>query len=146
MHDAPDPLACVLAFLRGHTDLPAELDVDRDKQVAGRKRGKWPCLVVTETPAGQGGLVWQTNTELMLQVLDTTDKTAQVGESRQRAILQRCLQIVHALVDTDQPLAGRREVVTFVGPGVAPSQIDDPGVPGQPRWLATVSVNAHPAV
>lgn len=144
-YDAPDTLACALQWLQTHADLPPELQANPTARVSTRDRGKYPCLRVQITPAGGGGLLWQTNTELMLEVLDTPKAADQLGDSRLLAILQRCLRLVYQLADADQPLDGRHEVVTAVGAGLAPAEIPDPSVPGQPRWLATVSVNAHPA-
>lgn len=144
-YDAPDTLACVLAWLRGHEHLPAVLQDDVDARVSTRDLGEYPCLRVRQTPAGGGGLQWQTNVELQFEVLDTTQEALQLGDEALLAILQRCLWIAHELPDADQPIDGRREVVTIVAPVVGPAEVTDPSVPGQPRWLATVSVNAHPA-
>jgi hypothetical protein len=148
-YDAPDTLACVLAWLTAHPQLPEQLRDGDVARVSSRDLGGsdgYPYLRVRLTPAGAGGLVWQTNSEIMLEALDTPDNAAlQLGDEALLAILQRCLWLINELPDADQPLEGRREVVTAVGPGVAPSDVPDPGVPGQPRWLATVSVNAHPA-
>lgn len=144
-YDAPDTLACAIAWLVQHEHLPDQLRDGDTARVSSRDLGAYPCLRIRLTPAGQGGLRWQTNTELQLEVLDTTEEALQLGDEALLAILQRCLWLMHELPDADQPLAGRREVVTFVGPGVAPAEVPDPSVSGQPRWLATVSVNAHPA-
>lgn len=145
MYDAPDTLACAIAWLSGHEQLPEQLRDGERAKVSSRDEGTYPCLRIRITPAGAGGLLWQTTTELMLEVLDTTEAPLQLGDEALLAILQRCLWLLNELPDADQPIEGRREVVTSLTPGVAPAEVQDPGVPGQPRWLATVSVNAHPA-
>lgn len=149
LHLPPDTLACALAWLRGHHQLPLELRdgavLEGKPRVSSRDAGTYPCLRVRVTPAGAGGLRWQTNTELQLEVLDTPQGALQLGDETLLSILQRCLWLLAELPEEPQPLAGRREVVTLVSAGAGPASVPDTSAPSQPRWLATVSVNAHPA-
>lgn len=149
MHLPPDTLACALTWLARHPQLPLQLrDGEQPEgaaRVSSRDMGTYPCLRVQLTPAGAGGLRWQVGTELQLEVLDTDDAALQLGDEELLGILQRSLWLLAELPDADQPLLGRREVVTLVEPGAGPAVVTDPGAPLQPRWLATVTVNAHPA-
>lgn len=145
----PDALACALAWLRTHPDLPLPLRAGGvlagAARVSSRDGGQYPCLRVRVTPAGAGGLQWQVNTELMLELLDNPRANLQLGDEQQLELLQTCLWILAELPDAEQPIPGRREIVSLVGEGVGPANVPDTATPAQPRWLATVSVNAHPA-
>lgn len=148
-HLPPDHLACAIAWLSSHPQLPLQLRAggatDGAARVSSRDLGEYPCLRVQLTPAGAGGVRWQVNAELMLELLDSPEAALQLGDEEQLGLLQRTLWLLAELPDAPQPLPGRREVVTLVGPGAGAARVTDPGVPGQPRWLATVTVNAHPA-
>lgn len=149
MPTPPDALAAVLRWLTDHPDLPVQL---RDggaptgkARVSGGDGGRYPWLRIQDTPAGAGGIQWDVNSELMVELLDAPERHLQLSRSAQKRLLQECLWLVAELEHAEQPIPGRTEVVSAISAGAGPALVSDTAAPTQPRWLATVSVNAHPA-
>lgn len=141
----PDVHAAVAAYLAGHADvraaLPAHpLDPDTANVVAD-VAGPYPCLRLVGTPAGtELNLRHRVVQELLVEAWGDPD--AAPDPTALRAVLYVALRALAELAEDDgAPVEGI--VVSHVASSQPGTYLPDPT--GQPRYLAGVTITAHPA-
>lgn len=130
-----DPLPRVISWLSEH---PAVIDaLGGVGRVGAFNKPPYPCLRVLDTGGGDDrNLRWLICQEVQLEAFGDLDGSP--GKEALRRILYVAMAAVAELPDQ----LGASPVITSVGSGRAGGWVPEPT--GQPRYLSTVLVFAHP--
>lgn len=133
-----DPLPRVLTWLGGHAAVLAALG--GTGRVGARNEPPYPRLIITDPPGGDDRqLLWLMSKAVQVEAVGDLDGTP--GKAALSALLYTALG---ALVELpDQPTPPDGPVITAVRSAVAGGW--SPLPTGQPRYVATLQVFAHPA-
>lgn len=131
-----DPLPAVIAWLDAHPAVAGELG--GTGRVAGTNEPPYPRLRLTDPPGDDRQLRWLMAARLRVEALGDLDGSP--GKAALRRVLYVALGALKELPDQPANAGGVviTEVVSSAGGGWSPL------ASGQPRYLATVSVYAHP--
>jgi hypothetical protein len=140
---AADPVAVVVARLRGSDKVKTELgftaDDDVDDHIGLRNVVPYPRLIVSDPPGGSlRGLRWLMSP--IVQVEAVGDLDGRPGAAALRRLLLVALQEVAGVPET--PSMPGEPVVTNIGADGSLGWVPLPN--GQPRYLSSVQVFLHP--
>lgn len=132
-----DPLPRVIQWLSGHAAVVAALG--GPDRVGARNVPPYPRLIVTDPPGGDDRYMrWLMSKAVQIEAVGDLDGTP--GKAALNTALYTALGVLAELPEEEAPPGG--PVVTAVRSAVAGGWSPLPS--GQPRYVATVQVFAHP--
>lgn len=135
---AADPVAAVIAWLRGHGEIVAALG--GEDRISGLNEAPYPRLQVVPSPGGSDrDLVWRTEPEVALVTYGSLDGTP--GQSALRGLHYLALAVVRQLPNST--FTSTQAVVSTVRPSSAARWAPEP-LTRQPAWRSTLIVSIHP--
>ncbi|MER5322354.1 hypothetical protein [Streptosporangium roseum] len=133
-----DPLPRIYAHLGGHPAVIAELGAAG--RVGSANEPPYPRLLINDVPGGSENLTtWVVGMPVRLEALGTLDGPT-IGKEKLRLILYVALGVLAEMPAI--PVEAGEVVINHVGSSIAGGYV--PLADGRPRYVATVTVTAHP--